>query len=200
MAELTIKEAEAEVRIAAAEVQAYATLNARRAAFVKNYLLDLNATQAAIRAGYSEKTAGSIAKDLMESPAIAQAIQRGLAARAERLDITQDKVLSEMNILASASVDSYEIDDRGNVQVAEGVDPAAIRAIKSIKKKIRHDKDGSITYDVSVELWDKPGSLKLMGRHVNLFADRVEHSGPNGGPIPLTGVRSVIIDPKADAE
>ena len=68
-------------------------LTPRQAAFVQQYLVDLNATQAAIRAGYSEKTAGRTAHENLKKPEIAQAIQEAQAERAERLEVTQDDVV-----------------------------------------------------------------------------------------------------------
>lgn len=68
-------------------------LTAKQAAFVNEYLIDLNATQAAIRAGYSEKTAGRTGHENLKKPEIAQAIQEAQAERAERLELTQDDVL-----------------------------------------------------------------------------------------------------------
>lgn len=117
--------------------------------------------------------------------------------------MTQDTVLHEMSILATANVEHYVVDDEGQVQLAEGAPEGAMGAIQSIKRKTRvhYDKDQNIvgkTYDVELRLWDKPGSLKLMGKHagVKAFFDRVEVSGPNGGPIPVEAVKSVIVDPK----
>ena len=74
---------------------------------------------------------------------------------------------------------------------------AAIQSVKR-RKTVKEDRDGNvtITYDVELRLWDKPAPLKLMGRHVGLFPDRVEHVGPNGGPIQVQEVRSTIVDPK----
>lgn len=68
-------------------------LTPRQAAFVREYLIDLNATQAAIRAGYSEKTAGRTAHENLKKPEIAQAIQEAQTERAERLELTQDDVV-----------------------------------------------------------------------------------------------------------
>ena len=48
---------------------------------------------------------------------------------------------------------------------------------------MRIDKDGVMAVTVEFKLWDKPGTLRLVCRHIGLFADRVEHTGPNGGPI-----------------
>lgn len=68
-------------------------LTPRQAAFIREYLLDLNATQAAIRAGYSEKTAYSQGQRLLKNAEIQEAVQEAQAERAERLELTQDDVL-----------------------------------------------------------------------------------------------------------
>ena len=168
-------------------------LNPRQAAFVAEYLIDLNGTQAAIRAGYSPATANEQASRLLTDVNIAAAVERGKAQRISRVNVTQDQVLQEMALLANSCLEHYCVDDEGQVRLTEGAPDGAMRAIQSIKKKTRvqYDKDGNITgktYDVEVKLWDKPQPLKLMGRHVGLFPDRVEHTGKGGGPIELTEV------------
>lgn len=74
----------------------------RRKLFVKEYLIDLNGRAAAVRAGYSEQTARTIACELLQIPAIRQAIDAAMAAREKRLDITADKVLARMWAIATA--------------------------------------------------------------------------------------------------
>ena len=70
----------------------------KRDQFVKEYLVDLNATQAAIRAGYSAKTAGVIGTENLKKPCIQQAITKSQAVRSERTEITQDYVLTRLRI------------------------------------------------------------------------------------------------------
>lgn len=67
--------------------------------FVDEYLIDLNATQAAIRAGYSEKTAYSIGEENLKKPDIADAIQKRMNDRKARVEITQDKVLQDIELI-----------------------------------------------------------------------------------------------------
>lgn len=69
-------------------------LTAKQNLFVKEYLVDLNATQAAIRAGYSEKTAHDIGCENLKKPNIAKAIQEAMDARSQRTEITADYVLT----------------------------------------------------------------------------------------------------------
>lgn len=74
-------------------------LNPKQQRFVDEYLIDLNATQAAIRAGYSEKTAAVIGAENLIKPNIAQAIQKGMNDRKARVEITQDKVLQDIELI-----------------------------------------------------------------------------------------------------
>lgn len=76
-------------------------LTPRQAAFIREYLIDLNATQAAIRAGYSEKTAYSQGQRLLKNAEIQEAVQEAQAERAERLEVTSDDVLKGLLIEAT---------------------------------------------------------------------------------------------------
>lgn len=71
-----------------------ATLTAKQQQFVKEYLVDLNATQAAIRAGYSQKNADKIGSELLGKTRVAQAVQEAMDKRSEKVEITADYVLS----------------------------------------------------------------------------------------------------------
>ena len=77
-------------------------MTAKQERFVQEYLVDLNATQAALRAGYSEKTARSIGAENLSKPDIEKAIADALEARRLRTEITQDRVLEELAAIAFA--------------------------------------------------------------------------------------------------
>jgi len=78
-------------------------LNQRQVAFINEYLIDLNATQAAIRAGYSEKTAGQIGHELLKKPEITEALAESRKKLAERAEISQDLVLKRWLEIANAN-------------------------------------------------------------------------------------------------
>lgn len=154
-------------------------LTPRQAAFVQEYLVDRNGAQAAIRAGYSAHTAREIASELLRKPHVSRRLEAAIAQRNARVQVNPDDVLHEMSLLAMSSVEHYRIDAYGEVVLTDGAPEGAMRAIQSVRKKITHrkDKDGNYEteYNVELKLWDKPAPLKLMGRHVGLFPDRVEH-------------------------
>lgn len=87
-------------------------LTAKQAAFCREYLVDLNATQAAIRAGYSKKTAGAIGNENLQKPEIARVIAELADQRAERTQVDADWVLAEAVNLYKMAVED------GNLAVA----------------------------------------------------------------------------------
>lgn len=157
-----------------------AGLTRKQARFVEEYVVDLNATQAAIRSGHSERTAASIGSENLRKPEIAAAIERALEARSARTGITQDRVLRELEALAFSSVDHYRVSTSGEVSLAPGAPGHAMQAVQSIKRKVSTRGTGARTEtvrEVEIRLWDKPGPLKLAGQHVGLFTERIEHTG-----------------------
>ncbi len=80
-------------------------LTEKQKRFVEEYLVDLNATQAAIRAGYKGKTAGQTGSENLKKPEIQEAITRAIQNRQKRTEITQDRVLSELGKVAFSDAD-----------------------------------------------------------------------------------------------
>jgi len=112
-------------------------LSRKQQAFVSEYLQDLNATQAAIRAGYSPKTARIQAAQMLSIDKVQSALANAMAQRAVRVQFDQDRVLHEIALLASSDIRDYTIDDQGNVGLRDGAHPDATRAIASLKNAHR---------------------------------------------------------------
>ena len=122
-----------------------------------------------------------------------------MAQREVRTHITQDMVLLEMSLLSHSRINHYIVDEEGQVNPAEGAPEGALAAIQSVRRRktTRTDKDGCTitTLDVEIRLWPKVEPLRLVGRHVGLFSERMEHSGPNGRPIDtVSRIERVIIE------
>ena len=90
-------------------------LTAKQQRFVEEYLIDLNATQAAIRAGYSEKTAYSIGEENLRKPEISFEIQKAMDRRSKRTEITADRVLQEYAKIGFSNITDYLKVERGDV-------------------------------------------------------------------------------------
>jgi len=174
-------------------------LTPRQILFIQEYLIDLNGTKAAIRAGYSEDSATVIASDLLKLTKVSQRIATAVEQRATRIGMTQAQVLHEMSLLANSRLDWFVVNDEGQVELTEAAPEGAMGCVASIKRKVKifpgkGDTPGHKEYDVELKFWDKPAPLKLMGRHTGLFPDKVEVSGPNGKPIEtVTRIERVII-------
>lgn len=153
-------------------------LTDKQTAFVREYLLDLNATQAAIRAGYSERTASRIGPQLLGKTWVREAIEKAQAKRARRVEITADRVVAELAKIAfSDPRDLMEWGPDGVVlrpSVELSDDQAASVA------EVAENNAG-----LRLKKHDKVKALELLGKHLGIFADRVkaEVSGPDGGPV-----------------
>lgn len=152
-----------------------ASLTAKQARFVEEYLIDLNATQAAIRAGYSEKTAHSIGAENLIKPEIQNAIAEAQAKRSERTKIDADYVLQRL--VAIDQMDVLDImDDDGNVKPLRDWPKIWRQYISNIETISVDDGEGWLK---KIKWPDKVKNLELLGKHISVgaFKDKVEHSG-----------------------
>jgi phage terminase small subunit len=162
-----------------------AELTDKQKAFVEEYLIDLNATQAAIRAGYSEKTARQVGNENLTKPDVADAIAAAQAERSQRTEVSADRVLLELaRISFSDAMRHYVIDEEGNVQLAEGAPEGATAAVSSIKRKSRtvtnKQGDTETFVETEIRLWDKNTAIANAGKHLGMFVDRHEVTGKDG--------------------
>lgn len=172
-----------------------AKLTEKQKRFCDEYLIDLNATQAAIRAGYSDKTATEQGARLLTNVKVQEYIQERKADRVERTEITQDMVLRELAAIAFAKATDYAkvierqailttesgaripmVDEDGNpimfrdvqIELTENLTELQMRALAGIK----HGKNG-----IEVLMCNKEKALEMLGRHLGMFKDKVEISG-----------------------
>lgn len=138
-------------------------LTAKQEQFCKEYLIDLNGTQAAIRAGYSKDTAKEIASENLTKPNISECIEKLMADRSKRTEITADRVLEEIAKMAFFNVQDVQ-DDEGKTRPFNEWSRDDLACIQEISQ----DK-----FKVS----DKKPNLELLGRHLKLFTDKIELGG-----------------------
>jgi phage terminase small subunit len=143
-------------------------LTRRQLRFVEEYLCDLHGRKAAIRAGYSPKTAEVQASENLRIPKVQDALAQAMAARSQRTQITQDAVLREIALLSQSDIQDYEIDDHGDVRLRPGAPPDAMRAVQSLRKRIHHSAQG-VCYDVEVRLHPKATVLRMAAEHLGLL-------------------------------
>ena len=153
-------------------------LEDRQQAFCQEYIIDFNATQAAIRAGYSKKTANEQASRLLTNVNIQAEVQRQIEIRSKRTEVTQDRVLLEIARLAFNDP-RKAFDDAGNllpVQQWPDEVAAAISSIKVTEIKSNSEED-TRSYLNEIKFWDKGKQIELAGRHLAMFTDNVKQSG-----------------------
>jgi phage terminase small subunit len=153
-------------------------VTARQQRFISEYLTDLNATQAAIRAGYSAKTAAEMGAENLRKPQIAAAIAAGKAQQLEKADLSAARVLEEYRRLGFSDLGAI-FDDAGRLKSLKELPPEVRAAIASVKvtKKNLTAGDGITEDVVEVRLWDKTRALESLAKHFSLLVDRVEVSG-----------------------
>ena len=145
-------------------------LTAKQQRFVEEYLVDLNATQAAIRAGYSAKNADKIGPELLGKTRVAEAIKQAMAKRSRRTGINQDRVLRELAKIAFVNpTDVINMDEATIRGEANREDTAAIA---SVKVKTIPSEDGDIV-EREVKMCDKLKALELIGKHLGMFTDKL---------------------------
>ena len=145
----------------------------KQKAFVFEYLKDFNATQAAIRAGYSQKTAGVIGHENLRKPNIAEIIDDEFNKRA----MSAYEVLSRTSDIARGSAEDYlKFDDYGHVSI--DLERMRDDGKLHLVKKYKVTKQA-----VEVELYDAQAALVQMGKQHGLFPNRQEVTGDDGGPL-----------------
>lgn len=142
-------------------------LKGKQKLFVDEYLIDLNATAAAIRAGYSKKTAAFIGHENLRKPQIQEAIRQEKDKRAERTEIDQDKVLLEIARLAFS--DPRKIFDGNRLKQVSEIDDNTAAAISSIKVSTRNLGEGEVENVAEIKFWPKTSALEMAGKHIGLF-------------------------------
>lgn len=142
--------------------------------FVDEYLIDLNITQAAIRAGYSPKTAYSIGSENLKKPEIRACIEKAMAERSKRTGINQDRIIMELAKIGL--LNPKDLVDFDEATVKEEAAEEDLAAIASVRVKRFPTKDGE-GIEREIKMHDKIKALELLGRHFGMFKDKVEVSG-----------------------
>lgn len=163
-----------------------AELNAQQLRFVQEYLIDLNATQAATRAGYSARTAHSQGQRLLKHVEVQKAIAEAQYKRAHKTETDAAFVLKRLADEVSADIaDLY--DDAGRMLPVKQWPLIWRQGLVSGIKVAEEDGDDGVKVTIrEVKLSDRIKRLELLGKHisVNAFRDQVGHGDPDGNPLP----------------
>ena len=164
-----------------------AELTDKQAAFCREYIIDFNATQAAIRAGYSESTANQQASQNLVKLNIQSRIAELMQERNERVQVNADYVLNRL--VEIDQMDALDIlNDNGGVKPIKDWPKIWRQFISGFDiSEIGGDEESLSAVVKKIKWPDKVKNLELIGKHtdVGAFKDRVEHTGLNGGPIQI---------------
>ena len=150
-----------------------ANLRPKQQRFVEEYLIDLNATQAAIRAGYSAKTAAVIGAENLIKPYIQKAIQEARNKLTERTEITQDYVLTNIKKVIERCMQQEAVQARdGSPLLVEG-------------------PEGDLACLFEFKETGALKGLELLGKHLGMFKDKIELTGKDGSSL---GIKVVFED------
>lgn len=154
-------------------------LNPKQQRFCQEYIIDLNATQAAIRAEYSGKTAYSQGQRLLKDAEIQAEIQKSLNERSIRTEITQDMVIAELAKLSFHNMKDYiEVQPDGyayiDLSALTREQAAAITEITVDEYTEGKGDNARNIKKVKIKLTDKKGPLELLGKHLGLFGDKLD--------------------------
>jgi phage terminase small subunit len=166
------------------------SLTKKEGFFVLEYLVDLNATEAAKRAGYAAKSAASIGSELLQKPHIAAAVKEATDKRSAKLGITADFVLAGFHNIANVDI-ANAYDENGKllpihkipVEVRKAIAGAKItnktREVEILKdQKGNPEKQITTTSELSeLKFWNKVDALKAVGEHLQMFIKKIELSG-----------------------
>lgn len=160
--------------------------NDKQRRFVDEYLVDLNATQAAVRAGYAPRSAQQQSSRLLNKSSIKDAVSRAMAERSRRTGIEADRVLRELARVAFLNPSDVVDFDTGTVKQSAAPDDLA--AITSCKVKTSSFGESGESVEREIRLADKLKALDMLCRHLGLYADGKGFTPPGSGDGKETGV------------
>lgn len=145
--------------------------NRKQETLCQEYLIDLNQTQAAIRAGYNPNTARTTSSELFAKPDIRARVDELMAERSKRTGVNQERIIRELARIAFVKAPNL-IDNFGNLKDDASDDDTA--AISAIRTKVTSGKDGESSIEREVRLSEKSKALELLGKHLGMYTDKID--------------------------
>ena len=145
-------------------------LTPKQRLFVQEYLIDLNAKQASIRAGYSPANAEFQGHQLINNPKVKYAIELAMYEREQRTKVTQDRVVQELAKIAF--LNPTDVINEYDASIRNGATREDTAAISSIRVRRTPSKNG-MGVEREIKLHDKIRALELLGKHLGLFNDKL---------------------------
>ncbi len=163
-------------------------LNEKQRQFAKEYLIDLNATQAAIRAGYSPKAAGQVGFKLLKNDQVQAILATGRKRVEDKLDISRERIMREYARVAFSDIRNYgEWDAAGRATMKPSTDLSDdhTAAISELTVTTSPCGDGEVAYVTKMKLASKIAALDGLCKMQGYIVNKHELAGPDGAPIPV---------------
>lgn len=153
-----------------------AKMSDKQLRFCEEYLLDLNASQAAIRAGYSAKSSRCIGSELLTKASVRSHVEKEMAERSARTGVNADRVIQELAKVAFLNpADLVDFNSATVLATSPSADTAAIASVKV--KEVTGDID---SIEREIKFCDKLRALELLGKHLGLFTENIHLTGDVG--------------------
>lgn len=153
------------------------SLNAKQQRFVEEYVIDFNATQAAIRAGYSEDSAGDIGYENLRKPEIVKAVEQKQTELRDKAALSAGQVIDELRSLAFWNVQTF-VDEQNGIRKLADLSLGKTRPVLGIKVKESFLPDGTREVTTELKFHDKRGALVDLGKHLGIFKEDNEQRKP----------------------
>ena len=157
-------------------------LTPRTRRFVEEYLVDHNATQAMVRAGFTGTRPDVAASKLMARPHVAELIEKRIQDKLRGAGVRADRVLQELAAIAFSDARAI-FDQNGNIRPVSEWDDATAAALAGIEVERTTRSGDSVTEIAKVKRWEKTRALELLGKHLAMFVDRTELTGKDGASL-----------------
>lgn len=150
-------------------------LTGKEERFCNEYLISFNGAKSARLAGYSEHSACEIAYENLRKPHIIARIEELKAEQLIQLGVTPFSILRSLACIANGDIRRMFTPGGNLIDVADLEDDVAmaVQSIDVVEKRV----DGSVEYTRKIKMYDRQRALELLGKHANLFIEKVEHSG-----------------------
>lgn len=158
-------------------------LSDKRRRFAEEYLVDFNATQAAIRAGYSPKSAGQQGSELLKDPKVRAYVDARMAELGRRTGVTAERIMQELARIAF--LDPTELADMDTARIRPEASADDRAAIAGVKVKVIESESG-VTTERELRFADKIRALELLGKRFGMWLDRTQ--------MDVTGAVQIIDD------
>ena len=163
-------------------------LTAKQKRFVEEYLVDLNASRAALRAGYTRAEAG---RRLVTQSHVSEAIKYARKERSERTQVTQDRVLQEEACIAFSDIRDL-FDEQGELIPKHELPERVRSALSSYDVSEKIDRYGNQVTNIKIKFWDKGRALERVSRHLGMYEKDNTQGGQASGQAMVEAYREIL--------